>query len=64
MVDDDEKDGNANTSRQLCVKDSSPLPGAFSILIAAEKARERCIPLFAAQIDLKKRSTMWTETKH
>ena len=35
------------------VKGSHPLQGAFSILMAAETARERDIPLFAAQVHLK-----------
>ena len=36
------------------VNDSHPLQGALSILMAAEEAREWDIPLFAAQVDLKK----------
>ena len=36
------------------MKNSHPLQGALRILMAAEEARERDIPLFAAQTDLKK----------
>ena len=47
------------------VKNSHPLQGTYSILMAAEKENEWDIPLIAAQIDLKKSvSTMCTETKH